>query len=161
MKFRIVILMMILSVFLATGCAPTTLESNPAGPIVTPETPENNDNENPVGEGAGDNESMETPDNNNDSMETPILSSGEVPQEFFDAVLDDLLTQTGGARSDVEVIQAESVTWNDGSLGCPQPGVMYTQAIIDGYQVQFRLDGQTYDYHLSDRGAFVLCGGLR
>jgi hypothetical protein len=23
--------------------------------------------------------------------------------------------------------------WNDGSLGCPEPGMMYTQALVNGY----------------------------
>ncbi|MEZ4540639.1 MAG: hypothetical protein R3C43_11760 [Chloroflexota bacterium] len=84
-------------------------------------------------------------------------TSGEVPQEMFDAVLDDLLANTGGTRADVTLVKAEQVTWNDGSLGCPEPGVMYTQAIIDGYQVVFSVGDTTYDYHLSDRGSFVLC----
>jgi hypothetical protein len=27
-----------------------------------------------------------------------------------------------------EVVSAKAVTWSDGSLGCPEPGKLYTQA---------------------------------
>ena len=52
---------------------------------------------------------------------------------------------------------AESVTWSDGSLGCPQPGVMYTQALVPGWRVRLRGPAGEMDYHASLRGAQVLC----
>jgi hypothetical protein len=94
---------------------------------------------------------VETPENGGQ------LPMSEVPEALFDVVLADLLERTGSDRSMVEVIKSEFVVWSDGSLGCPQPGMMYTQALVDGYQVIFAVDGNTFDYHLSDRGAFVLC----
>jgi hypothetical protein len=33
------------------------------------------------------------------------------------------------------VVQAEAVTWPDGALGCPEPGIVYTQALVPGYWV--------------------------
>jgi hypothetical protein len=97
-------------------------------------------------------EPVDTPD-----AGAPPLSSGETPQELFDAVVNDLVTRSGGDRSAVEVVKSEAVEWSDGSLGCPQPGMMYTQAIVPGYHVILALGGETYDYRLSDRGTFVLC----
>lgn len=85
------------------------------------------------------------------------LQSGEVPQELFNAALADLLAKSDAVRSDVQVLMSEAVVWNDGSLGCPQPDVMYTQALVDGYQIIFRVGDREYDYHLSANGAFVLC----
>ena len=41
-------------------------------------------------------------------------------------------------RADLKVLSAEAVTWSDGSLGCPEPGMMYTQALVPGYRVQIR-----------------------
>src|SRR5690606_32198724 len=35
----------------------------------------------------------------------------------------------------IEVASAGRVTWSDGSLGCPEPGKMYTQALVYGYRV--------------------------
>ncbi len=140
MKLRITILSLVLGLLLAAGCTPADLESGPTvEPEVTTETPQD------MGEGELE------------SMDNPELSSGEVPQDLFDAVLADLLANTGADRSAVRVASAEAITWNDGSLGCPQPGVMYTMALVDGFQVIFDVNGDTYDYHLSDSGQFVLC----
>lgn len=88
------------------------------------------------------------------------LEPGEVPSELFDAVLTDLLDRTGASIGDVVVVKSEEVIWNDGSLGCPQPDMMYTQALVDGYQVVFEVNGASFDYHLSAQGNFVLCGSV-
>jgi len=93
--------------------------------------------------------------------DAPALSGGEVPQDLFEVVLADLLARSGKARSDVTVVSAEAITWNDGALGCPQPGMMYTQALIDGYQVVFDIGGESFDYHLGGGGDFILCEGSR
>ncbi len=83
--------------------------------------------------------------------------AGEVPQELLDAVFDDLVEQLGASREAIEVKQAGAVVWRDGSLGCPQPGMMYTQALVPGFQIVLRAGDEVYDYHASDRGYFILC----
>jgi hypothetical protein len=91
----------------------------------------------------------------------PAPLTGEVPQDLLDAVIDDLLERLGMSRETIEIEKAEYVIWRDGSLGCPQPGMMYTQALVPGYQIVLRVGGETYDYHASESGYFVLCtGGL-
>lgn len=87
----------------------------------------------------------------------PNLKPGEVPQKFFDAILADLLNNFKVESENVSVVTSEAVVWNDGSLGCPQPGMLYTQAIINGYRIILKAGDETFDYHLSDRGYFVLC----
>jgi hypothetical protein len=82
---------------------------------------------------------------------------GEVPEELLAAVIDDLKQQRPGTVEEVEVVRAESVIWNDGSLGCPQPGMMYTQALVPGYWIVLKIDGETFDYRASERGTFLLC----
>lgn len=57
----------------------------------------------------------------------------------------------------VEVVSAEPVTWRDGSLGCPQPGRLYTMALVPGYRVQLRAQGRPFDYHAGARGGLLLC----
>lgn len=74
-----------------------------------------------------------------------------------DAVLADAATRSGRPVEELEVISAESVTWSDGSLGCPQPGMMYTQALVPGYRILVQAGDQRYDYHGSVRGGFALC----
>jgi len=83
--------------------------------------------------------------------------TGEVPEGLLAAILDDLVARAGLQREAVQIVEAEAVVWSDGSLGCPQPGMMYTQALVEGYRVVLEVDGKQYDYHASDRGTFFLC----
>ena len=81
-----------------------------------------------------------------------------IPGAVWAAILADLEHQTGGP-SDPEVVTAEAVTWNDGSLGCPEAGQAYTQALVDGYQVILELDGERYDYRVGSGASVRLCEG--
>lgn len=47
----------------------------------------------------------------------------------------------------IELLEASAVTWRDGSLGCPQPGMMYTQALVEGYRIKLSAAGKVYEYH--------------
>ena len=58
---------------------------------------------------------------------------------------------------DIEVLRAEMVVWNDGSLGCPEPGMMYTQALVDGYHVVLDADGTELDYRATTTGDYRFC----
>lgn len=91
------------------------------------------------------------------SVAAPQLDAGETPKAIFDSVLADLMTVAAPGDAEVTVVKSEAVIWSDGSLGCPQPDVMYTQALVEGYQVIFAVDDKLYDYHISDSGFFVLC----
>lgn len=72
------------------------------------------------------------------------------------AIQADLRTR-GVAPEAVQVISAENVTFNDGSLGCPKPGVQYTQALVDGMRVVVAVGGRTYDYRFGTGDTPVLC----
>jgi hypothetical protein len=71
----------------------------------------------------------------------------------------DLATRLQIDRSVIELVGAERVTWSDGSLGCPRPGEMYTQALIQGSKVILGTDGRTriYIYHAGADGRPFLC----
>jgi hypothetical protein len=56
----------------------------------------------------------------------------------------------------VTVISAEAVTFPDGSLGCPEPGMAYTQALVDGYKIVAEAGGKTYDFR-GTGSTFRLC----
>jgi hypothetical protein len=73
------------------------------------------------------------------------------------AVLEDAASRTGVAKADLSVESAVGVTWADGSLGCPQPGMNYTMALVPGYRIRVRAGERVLDYHASQRGYFVLC----
>jgi hypothetical protein len=74
-----------------------------------------------------------------------------------EAALADAAQRTGRSRADLKVLSAEAVTWPDGSLGCPQPGMMYTQALVPGYRVRIEVGGQVLDYHSGRSGRPGLC----
>lgn len=59
----------------------------------------------------------------------------------------DLAERIAVAESEIVVVSREGVTWRDGSLGCPQPGMSYTQALVDGYKITLEAGGTTYAYH--------------
>jgi hypothetical protein len=66
-------------------------------------------------------------------------------------------------RSDPASLRAtiESVTWPDGSIGCPRPGLMYTQALVPGYRIVVTDGARELIYHASARGHWVLCPAAR
>jgi hypothetical protein len=62
--------------------------------------------------------------------------------------------------SRIAVLEARAVVWPDGSLGCPQPGRVYTQVQQEGYFIRLQVDAQVYDYHGGRRGRGpFLCEG--
>lgn len=73
-----------------------------------------------------------------------------------DAILADLAGR-GISPGSITAWNALSVTWNDGSLGCPAPGHAYTQALIPGMQVLVTAAGRTFDYRFGRDDTPVLC----
>ncbi|MFO7960400.1 MAG: hypothetical protein R6U94_05595 [Nitriliruptoraceae bacterium] len=59
----------------------------------------------------------------------------------------DAAERTGLAEDDIEVEDLSMVTWSDGALGCPEPDVMYTQALVEGYRIVLDADGRQLVYH--------------
>jgi hypothetical protein len=109
-----------------------------------------------------------TPDASRPTRSAPDLSTvppsdapviGEVPADILADLVADAAERTATEPDAVEVVQAEAVTWNDGSLGCPEPGMSYTQALVDGYQVILRAGGDELDYRVGGEGGFRICEG--
>lgn len=47
------------------------------------------------------------------------------------------------------LIEAQEKTWNNGAIGCPKEGMMYTQALIPGYYLKFKHGNETFPIHVS------------
>jgi len=94
-----------------------------------------------------------------DAAEATSRVAGEVPDDVLDKIYTDLEQRSGGDRRQFVVSKAVAAQWNDGSLGCPEPGQMYTQAIVNGYHIVVEYQGQSYDYRAADSGYFKLCPG--
>lgn len=54
-------------------------------------------------------------------------------------------------------VRVATVTWSDGSLGCPQPDRVYTQALVPGWRLTVGDGTREWVYHASRRGSWVLC----
>jgi hypothetical protein len=94
-----------------------------------------------------------------DLGETPVV--GEVPQDILKPILEDVHDKSGADIEDVKVIRAENIIWPDGSMGCGKPGEMYTQAQVPGYWVVLEVNGDSYDYRVTENGYFNICDQSR
>ena len=82
---------------------------------------------------------------------------GEVPQAILEAILKEVAALERVSPDQVAIARAESVVWSDGSLGCPEPGMAYTQALVKGYWVVVEAAGKKYDFRVGSGGTFRLC----
>ncbi len=80
-----------------------------------------------------------------DDSDSFVLGEG-VPQAVKGAMAD-LAAYLGVSSDVIDWVSHEEVVWSDGSLGCPQPGMVYTQAIVNGSLSVFEVDGVRYEYH--------------
>jgi len=87
----------------------------------------------------------------------PAGGGDQLQADILDPVIADAAVRTGVERSEVVVVRATSVEWSDGSLGCPEPGMFYTQALVSGIQVIVRAAGRELDYRVRGPGRFQLC----
>ncbi len=78
------------------------------------------------------------------------------PQAVRDAMAD-LAAHLGVSSDVIDWVSHEEVVWPDGSLGCPQPGMAYTQAIVNGSLSVFEVDGVRYEYHGETGSPPFLC----
>ncbi len=93
-----------------------------------------------------------------DSSATQITPtpSTELPKSV-ELARQDLAKMLGVDSSQITVVKTEEVDWNNSSLGCPKPGMMYTQAIVPGYKVIFSYNQKMYEYHTNKTDRFVTC----
>lgn len=78
-------------------------------------------------------------------------------RQVVEEALEDASRVTGFDPSELAVVSAENVTWPDGSLGCPRPGRMYTQALVGGHRVRIQARERLLDYHAGSQGTPFLC----
>lgn len=83
--------------------------------------------------------------------------TGEVPEAILTAILTDASERTEVEVSALEVTRAQAMSWPDGSLGCPEPGMFYLQVITDGYWVEVVAGEERLDYRADTNGVFRLC----
>src|SRR5439155_25200469 len=82
--------------------------------------------------------------------ETPPMK-GQVLPTILEPILKEAAALAKVDRKRLVIVRAESVVWNDGSLGCPEAGMMYTQALVNGYWVVLDAAGGKCDMRGASR----------
>ena len=105
------------------------------------------------------NQSMTTPSETPAPTSTPHTSrvAPQVPEAILNSILKEAAKLANVSPQELVIARAEAVVWNDGSLGCPEPGMQYTQALANGYWVVISAAGRTYDFRVRRDGSFRLC----
>ena len=57
----------------------------------------------------------------------------------------------------IELVEISAVVWPDGGLGCPQPGMAYTQVQQEGMRIRLRAGKRIYSYHSGGGHSLFLC----
>ncbi len=100
-----------------------------------------------------------TPSSSSNSPSSSPSSSGPASPggSVVDQAKADLIKRLGVDAAQVSVVSSEEVTWPDGSLGCPEPGMRYTQALVPGNRTVLEAGGKQYSYHSGGHRAPFLC----
>jgi hypothetical protein len=69
----------------------------------------------------------------------------------------DLARRLGLTEEAIAVLDARQVTWRNGSIGCPEPGLAYTEAEIQGELIVLRAGDSSYRYHAAEGAPFFYC----
>jgi hypothetical protein len=142
---RVWVVLLLIVAVLAAGCASSGGSAGQGGtePTVPPLTPERT--------------LTPEPPTSTTSPAGPAPSPGAVvPGRVLDEVKTRAAQRAGVDPSQVEIVSSTLHTWNDGSLGCPQPGMNYIQVVTEGYQIIARAGGRTFDFRTSPN-AVKLC----
>lgn len=91
------------------------------------------------------------------SLPLGTVPDGVVERADVQAAIAAEAERSGVERAAVGVAGYADVTWSDGSLGCPQPGMMYTQALVPGHQLVLEVDGSYASYHAAQGKDFSFC----
>jgi hypothetical protein len=85
------------------------------------------------------------------------VPTASVPREVRRAVVADAARRLKVPENLVVLASAERLTWNDGALGCPTPGMSYAQALVPGYRIVAKSTGGSFIYHTDAGGNLAVC----
>jgi hypothetical protein len=74
-----------------------------------------------------------------------------------DAARQAAVSHLGIGPDQLQVSQVEAHQWPDSSLGCPQPGLLYSQIVTPGFLVVLSSGTHQLEYHTDMRSRVVLC----
>lgn len=68
-----------------------------------------------------------------------------------------LSARLGVAAEEIQLREYEEVQWNNGAIGCPEPGLAYTQALVPGFRIVLEHRGTSYAFHGREGGEPSYC----
>lgn len=92
-----------------------------------------------------------------DAIPGAPITTGEIPRDVRRAVVTDAAQRFRVNTNAVVLADAERVTWPDGALGCPDPGINYPQVQVAGFRVVARTLAGELLYHTDSLGHVVNC----
>ena len=78
-------------------------------------------------------------------MKAPL--NGKTIDEQISNAVADLAKREGVAADTIKVSSARAVNWGSGAMGCPKPGMNYTQAVVPGVRLILETNDTIYYYH--------------
>lgn len=110
-------------------------------------------------------EQAQTSNDGNESSEGKDMSAGNADrmslEEAVDAARQDLAGRSGVTPESISVVEAKNVTWRNGALGCPEEGMMYTQALVEGFYILLDDGEGEHAYHAGRDGKPFFCPAER
>jgi hypothetical protein len=87
----------------------------------------------------------------------PTIPSEAGMQDLINRAMTDLSQRLAISVNEIVLLEATSVVWPDGSLGCPQEGMQYAQVLTPGYLIRLQSGDQEYEYHASRGTTVIYC----
>jgi hypothetical protein len=97
------------------------------------------------------------PQGSTPNPEAVVTPASAHQREKITQAAEDLARRLNITADQIQLIDIASVVWSDGSLGCPQPGMFYTQALVEGLRIRLGVGERIYHYHSGRNQAPFLC----
>lgn len=88
---------------------------------------------------------------------TPQTLAASGVDYLIEQAKEDLAKRRSIPATQINLVEATEVEWNDSSFGCPQPGMSYLQVITPGYRIVLEVNGTLYEYHSNREAYFIYC----
>jgi hypothetical protein len=143
MSTRLLLHITVFTLLLLSACTPQLdLPSNPISPEETEMSPT-------------DSTSVDPPQ---DATSVPAVATPDsLQKKMTDLAIADLASRLSLDLQLVTVKSAESITWPNSALGCPQPDKVYAQGLVPGFRIKLLAGGTEYVYHTDRNGTYIQC----
>ena len=96
-------------------------------------------------------------DNSGENVVQPAPGVPDLGVKMANTAMQQLAERLNIDISEIDVTLIEEREWSDGSLGCPQEGYMYTQALVPGYYILLTTGDIEYAFHTDSGNLAILC----